>query len=112
AARTGDGALMQDAVPFASYDTDANGSISEAELDAFRTTRQAGWATDGAPMRGQGNSPAFDDFNQGGSGNRLGQDEAQDSVWGAQADGDGFGGRGQGGGHGGGSGQGHGGRGR
>lgn len=49
-------------IPFASYDTDANGRISEAEFNAVRTARQAAGGVDNRPRRGLVNAPAFADF--------------------------------------------------
>ncbi|MCU7881751.1 MAG: hypothetical protein KZQ66_06080 [Candidatus Thiodiazotropha sp. (ex Lucinoma aequizonata)] len=47
-------------IPFATYDTGANGSISEAEFNAVRSKRMKSNAAEGRQMRGAATEPAFD----------------------------------------------------
>ena len=49
-------------MPFAAYDKDGNGLISEDEFYLARSERMSKWAAEGRPMRGAANAPAFSDF--------------------------------------------------
>jgi len=55
-------------VPFASYDADGNGSISEQEFNAVRDQRQAERATEGRPGFGAVNAPDFSQVDTNGDG--------------------------------------------
>ena len=61
-------------VPFAAYDTDADGFITQAEFDAVRSARAAMQQASGRPAQGMGNAPTFQmlDVN---ADNRLTADE-------------------------------------
>lgn len=47
---------------FERMDTDGDGFVSEAELDAFRAERMAQRAEEGRPMRNAGNAPTLADM--------------------------------------------------
>lgn len=55
-------------VPFAVYDKDGNGLISEKEFDSIRADRMETRAGEGRPMRGVANAPAFSDFDSNDDG--------------------------------------------
>lgn len=55
-------------VPFATYDMDSNGLVSEAEFDAIHAERMATKAAEGRPMRGAGSTPCFSRFDANGDG--------------------------------------------
>lgn len=55
-------------IPFANYDQNGDGLISEAEFNATRAERTANRAAEGRPMRGAGAAPAFSDFDSNGDG--------------------------------------------
>lgn len=55
-------------IPFAVYDKDGNGLISEQEFNTVRAERMATRAGEGRPMRGVANAPAFSDFDSNGDG--------------------------------------------
>ncbi len=61
-------------IPFAAYDKDGNGMVSEAEFNAVRVERIRQRAEAGMPMRNVGNSPAFSVFDSNGDG-QLTQEE-------------------------------------
>jgi Ca2+-binding EF-hand superfamily protein len=56
------------AIPFAAYDSDGNGIISEQEFYAVRAKRMAARAEEGRPMRNAANAPAFSEFDSDGDG--------------------------------------------
>jgi Ca2+-binding EF-hand superfamily protein len=49
-------------IPFAAYDKDDNGLISEDEFYLARSERMSKRVAEGRPMRGAANAPAFSDF--------------------------------------------------
>ncbi|WP_232769188.1 EF-hand domain-containing protein [Colwellia sp. Bg11-28] len=51
-------------IPFASYDQDGNGFISEQEFTQVRSERMAMKAAQGRPMKGAGNTPSFKVFDK------------------------------------------------
>lgn len=55
-------------IPFAAYDQNADGTISEEEFNAVRTARQADNASRGGPMRGAADAPAFDELDSNADG--------------------------------------------
>jgi len=55
-------------VPFAAFDRDGNGSISEQEFDAVRAQRMAKRAAEGTPMRGAADAPSFAELDSNGDG--------------------------------------------
>ncbi|HID46834.1 MAG TPA: hypothetical protein EYP34_13920 [Chromatiaceae bacterium] len=55
-------------IPFAAYDQNDDGSISEAEFSATRAERMAAKAAAGMPMRGAADQPAFTAFDTNGDG--------------------------------------------
>lgn len=55
-------------IPFAEFDKDGNGSISESEFNAAREQRRAAQAETGRPMRGMGNAAGFADYDADGDG--------------------------------------------
>ena len=61
-------------IPFAAFDKDANGFISEEEFNTVRGKRMAKRAAEGRPMRGAASAPSFSDFDTNGDG-QLTQDE-------------------------------------
>jgi len=61
-------------IPFAAYDKDANGLVSEEEFNKVRGERMSSRATKGRAMRGAGNAPAFSDFDNNSDG-QLTRDE-------------------------------------
>ncbi|WP_299194431.1 hypothetical protein [uncultured Amphritea sp.] len=58
----------QGPIPFAIYDQDGNGVISQEEFDDIRNMRIQNNAAAGAPMRGMANAPAFSDLDSNGDG--------------------------------------------
>lgn len=55
-------------IPFANYDQDGNGAISEQEFTQVRSERMAAKAAQGRPMKGAGNAPVFASFDVNGDG--------------------------------------------
>ena len=55
-------------IPFAAYDRDGDGAITEVEFNTVRGERIANRAAAGMPMRGQANAPQFADFDSNGDG--------------------------------------------
>lgn len=55
-------------IPFAAYDTDNNGAISEQEFYAVPAKRMASRADDGRPMRNAANAPQFSTLDSNGDG--------------------------------------------
>ena len=60
--------------PFADFDKDASGFVSEEEFDTTRSKHMAAMAAEGRKMRGAENAPAFADIDTDGDG-QLSQDE-------------------------------------
>jgi len=60
--------------PFADFDKDGSGFVSEEEFNTARATRMAAMAAEGRQMRGAENAPAFADIDTDGDG-QLSQDE-------------------------------------
>ena len=60
--------------PFADFDKDGSGFVSEEEFNTTRATRMAAMAAEGRQMRGAANAPAFADIDTDGDG-QLSQDE-------------------------------------
>jgi hypothetical protein len=65
------GAPARGFMPFAAFDQDGNGSVTEQEFNAVHGQRMAERAATGAPMRGAANAPTFADFDQNGDGQLL-----------------------------------------
>jgi Ca2+-binding EF-hand superfamily protein len=61
-------------IPFAAYDKDNNGFISEQEFSSVRAERRSTSAADGRPMRGAASAPSFPEFDTNKDG-QLTQDE-------------------------------------
>ena len=61
-------------IPFAVYDKDGNGLISEKEFSEVRAERISKRAAEGRPMRGAANTPTFSAFDTNGDGH-LTKDE-------------------------------------
>ena len=61
-------------IPFAAYDKDGNGVISEEEFNEVRDQRMAKRAAAGRPMQGAASAPAFSEFDTNGDG-QLTEDE-------------------------------------
>ncbi|WP_245537330.1 EF-hand domain-containing protein [Thiocystis violascens] len=61
-------------MPFAAFDRDGNGMVTEQEFNTVHAERMAARAATGAPMRGAANAPTFADFDLNGDG-RLVSDE-------------------------------------
>lgn len=61
-------------IPFAVYDSDGNGLISEEEFNAARAERMATRAEESRPMRGVATAPAFSEFDANTDG-QLSPDE-------------------------------------
>ena len=55
-------------IPFAAYDIDGNGAISEQEFYQIRGQRMAGRAAEDRPMRRAGEAPSFAEFDANGDG--------------------------------------------
>ncbi|PLY16784.1 MAG: hypothetical protein C0631_02385 [Sedimenticola sp.] len=55
-------------IPFSAYDSDGNGLISAVEFDTVRGERMANQASQGRPMRGAANAPAFSEFDTNADG--------------------------------------------
>jgi len=55
-------------VPFAAYDADGNGAISEQEFNAVHEQRQAERAAEGRPGFGAANAPDFSQADTDGDG--------------------------------------------
>jgi Ca2+-binding EF-hand superfamily protein len=68
-------------IPFANYDRDGNGFISEQEFTQVRSERMAAKATKGRPMKGARNAPSFVAFDE----DQDGQLTAQELKAGQQA---------------------------
>lgn len=51
-------------IPFANYDQDGNGFISEQEFTLVRSERMAAKTAQGRPMKGAGNAPSFSAFDK------------------------------------------------
>jgi len=49
-------------IPFAAYDRDGNGLVSETEFNTVRGERRASRAAEGRPMRGVASAPSFSAF--------------------------------------------------
>jgi Ca2+-binding EF-hand superfamily protein len=62
------GAGMGGPTPFAQFDRNGDGSVSESEFNQTRAERIAARSQAGAPMRGMANAPAFGDIDQNGDG--------------------------------------------
>lgn len=60
--------------PFADFDKDGSGFISEEEFNTARAERMAAKAAEGKQMRGAANAPAFADIDTDGDG-QISQDE-------------------------------------
>ena len=61
-------------IPFADYDRDSDGLISEEEFNTVRGERMAKRAAEGRQMRGAAGAPAFSEFDTN-SDNQLSSDE-------------------------------------
>ena len=61
-------------IPFAAYDKDGNGHISEKEFSAVRAERMSTRVAEGRPMRGAASAPSFSEFDTNKDG-QLTQDE-------------------------------------
>lgn len=61
-------------VPFAEFDKDDSGFVSEEEFNTTRGQHMAARAAEGKPMRGAANAPAFADIDTDGDG-QLNPDE-------------------------------------
>lgn len=61
-------------IPFAAFDEDGNGLISEQEFNARRAQRMAAREAEGRPMRGAASAPSFSEFDTNADG-QLTQDE-------------------------------------
>jgi Ca2+-binding EF-hand superfamily protein len=55
-------------IPFANYDLDKNGSISEQEFNKIRSEHMAAKSTQGRGMKGMANAPSFSAFDLDGNG--------------------------------------------
>lgn len=55
-------------IPFAEFDLDNNGVISEAEFNQVRSERRAAKAQQGTPMKGAAGAPSFKAFDTDGDG--------------------------------------------
>ncbi len=60
--------------PFADFDKDGSGFVSEEEFNTTRAARMAAMAAEGGQMKGAANAPAFADIDTDGDG-QLSQDE-------------------------------------
>jgi len=54
--------------PFAEFDKDGDGFVSEEEFNSTRAERHAAMATDGRSMKGMASAPAFADLDTDGDG--------------------------------------------
>ena len=61
-------------IPFAAYDKDGDGLVSEKEFSAVRAERMSTRAAEGRPMRGAASAPSFSEFDTNKDG-QLNQDE-------------------------------------
>ena len=61
-------------VPFAEFDKDGNGFVSEEEFNSTRAGHMAEMAAAGMPMKGAANAPAFADLDTDGDA-QLNEDE-------------------------------------
>ena len=61
-------------IPFAAYDKDNNGLVSENEFYTVRGERMSTRAAEGKPMRGAASAPSFSEFDINGNG-QLTRDE-------------------------------------
>ncbi len=55
-------------IPFAAFDLDNNGAVSEQEYYAVRAKRMAAVAEDGRPMKNAANAPQFSEIDANGDG--------------------------------------------
>ena len=60
--------------PFAAFDKDGDGFVSEEEFNATRNARHAKMAEEGRPMKGMASAPAFSDLDTDGDG-KLSEEE-------------------------------------
>ncbi len=67
-------------IPFAAYDVDGSGAISEQEFQQIRSQRMQARAAEGRPMRRAGKAPAFSSFDT----NKDGQLSPQELAAGQQ----------------------------
>lgn len=58
----------QGPIPFATYDANGDGSVTETEFNAIRAQRMESRAAAGRPMRGLANAPTFADFDKDANG--------------------------------------------
>lgn len=61
-------------IPFAAYDKDGNGHITEKEFSVVRAERMSTSAAESRPMRGAASAPSFSEFDTNNDG-QLTQDE-------------------------------------
>lgn len=55
---------MRGPIPFANYDSDGNGFITEQEFTQVQSERMATKVAQNRPMKGAGNAPSFDAFDE------------------------------------------------
>ena len=65
---------MRGPIPFANYDSDGNGFITEQEFTQVQSERMATKVAQSRPMKGAGNAPSFDAFDEDHDG-RLTEEE-------------------------------------
>ncbi len=56
------------AIPFATYDANGDGAVTEAEFNTIQSQRMASRAASGRPMPGAANAPTFAEFDQDADG--------------------------------------------